>query len=114
MRPETVARYQFRGSLELEATRVVQDVETALAGVTLRKAELLALFADLRTQAYAAGRMGITVSGVASQVEDLKALTGCDSVAELGRWWLAHREAWVALHARVARTPPDIAPDAAE
>lgn len=85
---------------------MVQDVETALAGVTLRKAELLALFADLRSQAYAAERMGITVSGVASQVEDLKTLTGCDSVAELGRWWLAHRDAWVALHARVARTPP--------
>lgn len=89
---------------------MVQDVETALAGVTLRRAELLALFADLRSQTYAAEQMSITVSGVASQVENLKALTGCDSVAELGRWWLAHREAWVALHSRVA----GVAPDAAE
>ena len=76
---------------------MVQDVETALAGVTLRKAELLALFADLRSQAYAAERMG------------MKALTGCDSVAELGRWWIAHRDEWVALHARVARTRPHAA-----
>ena len=60
---------------------MVQNFETVLAGVTLRRAELLALFADLRTQAYAVERMGITVSGVASQVENLKALTGCDSVA---------------------------------
>lgn len=76
--------------------------DETLVSITVRKAELLAHLADFRTVRYAADAMGTTAHGAYSQIDDLKVLCECDSVAELGRWWLVNRDAWVGLLKRKA------------
>lgn len=70
--------------------------------ITLRRAEVLRELAANRTEREAADRLGIAVSGVRSHVERLKALTGCASVRELGRWWQTNRGMWLDYCRRAA------------
>ncbi len=76
---------------------MLEPNEATLGATTLRRVELLRHLADFRNEPYAAEQMSISVSGVRSHVEDLKIITGCESVADLGRWWLANRHAWLEL-----------------
>lgn len=71
-------------------------------GITLRRAEVLRELAANRTEREAAEHLGIAMSGVRSHVERLKALTGCTSVRELGRWWQANRDKWLDYCRRAA------------
>ena len=64
---------------------MLQPDGKALERITFRKAAVLALLADLRSQPYVARQLGISVSGVGSAVESLKVITECESVADLGR-----------------------------
>jgi DNA-binding CsgD family transcriptional regulator len=60
--------------------------------ITVRRAEVLREIADGRTLREVAAALGIERSGVRSQVERLKPLTGCENTRELGRWWREHRQ----------------------
>ena len=62
--------------------------------VSFRRAEILRELADGRTEREAAHVLGVELSTVRSHVEELKGITGCASVRELGRWWRANRPGW--------------------
>lgn len=62
--------------------------------ITVRRAEVLAHIVDGYSQVEVASRMHLSVNGIHSHVEDLRTVTGCQSIRELGRWWRSHRAAW--------------------
>ena len=70
--------------------------------ITSARARLLRELADGRTQHEICERNQMTYAGVRSLVEDLKAITGCRDVRELGRWWRENRAAWIAWCGRQA------------
>ncbi|HKS92836.1 MAG TPA: hypothetical protein VJQ83_12960 [Tepidiformaceae bacterium] len=45
----------------------------------------------------------LSYNTVRSYVEELKAMTGCSDVRELGRWWEEHRASWEVWCAEQAR-----------
>lgn len=63
--------------------------------ITLRRAAILRDLADGLTEPRVAEALGLTLPIVRGQVEQLKNLTGCVSVRQLGRWWRANRREWV-------------------
>jgi len=62
--------------------------------ITFARARVLRELADGRTEREIAEKLTMSYSGVRSQVEVLKALTGCHDVREIGRWWRVNRESW--------------------
>jgi DNA-binding NarL/FixJ family response regulator len=70
--------------------------------ITFARACVLRELEDARTEREIAERLHMTHNGVRSYVEDLKAITGCDNVREIGRWWRTHRDAWYGWCAEVA------------
>ena len=78
----------------------------ALSAITLRRAEILREFADGYTQREIAARLGISVNGVRSHVEDLRDITGSASVRGLGRWWRDHRLEWAFRACMLAGVDP--------
>ena len=64
--------------------------------ITIRRAEVLRELAEMRTEREVADILGVSLTTVRSHVEDLKAITGCDTVREMGRWWLSNRQGWAA------------------
>jgi DNA-binding CsgD family transcriptional regulator len=55
--------------------------------ITLRRAEVLRELADGRTDKEIAAKLGISVNGVRSHVEDLREITGMNHSRDIGRWW---------------------------
>ena len=76
------------------------EPEKVYAAITLRRAQVLCGLADARSEREIADALCLTLAGVRSHVEDLKGITGQQSVRELSRWWQAHRMAWLAFYAR--------------
>ena len=70
--------------------------------ISARKAEVLRELADGRTQAEIAEALGISVRGAHREIEVLRQELGRQSGRELGRWWRAHREEWLAHMHRCA------------
>lgn len=72
------------------------EAEEALSReITLRRAEVLREIAEGYSEREIAVRLGISPTGVRSHVEDLRRLTGCASMREMGRWWREKRAEWV-------------------
>lgn len=70
--------------------------------ITLRRAALLAQLADMRTERECAEALGLSLSGVRSAVEVLRAITGQASTRDLGRWWRVNAPAYVSYVAVLA------------
>lgn len=60
--------------------------------ITFRRAQVLRELADGYSESEAAAHLGVTISGFRASVQQLKDLTGCASVRELGRWGRAREE----------------------
>jgi hypothetical protein len=73
--------------------------------LTFARVGLLRELADGRTLAEASLSLGISLGRVRSSVRDLKAITGCSSTRDLGRWWRVMHEEWLAQCERVAGAP---------
>ena len=74
---------------------MMPEDQRILRRITLRRSEILTLLADGRTEREAATMPEIELTGIRSHVSQLKALTGCSSVRELGRWWRNMRGEWL-------------------
>ena len=70
--------------------------------ITRRRAEVLRELASGCSLPQVATRLGLSYNGARSHVESLKALTGCEDVAGLGRFWREHRLEWVQWHLHAA------------
>jgi DNA-binding CsgD family transcriptional regulator len=81
---------------------VADENDSIYQQITLRRAEVLRELADGYTESEIAEHLGITVNGVRSHVGDLREITGCSGVRELGRWWRHNRHGWMRSRARVA------------
>ena len=79
-----------------------QEHTDVLTRITWRKAQVLRSLADSMTEREAAEALGITENGIRSHVEQLKEITGSESVRDLSRWWRANRRAWVEMMAAAA------------
>lgn len=66
------------------------------ARVTFIRARVCAGLENQKTEREIADWLLVELSTVRSHVEDLKAITGCRDVRELGRWWRANRKSWCA------------------
>lgn len=86
-------------------THESQEQPVDWSRITLRKAEYLREFADGYTEPEVAARLGVSGNGVRSAVDDLRSVTGCGSVRELGRLWRARRHEWLAECAKAAGMP---------
>lgn len=84
---------QLKGKLEPVGDTARKSLP--LRKVTVRRAEVLAGLADGRTRAEIAERIGISVNGVRSHIEDLKRIAECPSDRNLGRWWRENRLEWL-------------------
>jgi DNA-binding NarL/FixJ family response regulator len=82
------------------ATVPQEDVSVFLS-LGYRRVQLLRCLADGLTEREAAERLGVKLTSVRSQVEDIKDVTGCESVRELGRWWRSSRSDWLAFCERL-------------
>lgn len=80
----------------------IQGVEGSFERLTVARVRVLRELEDGRTEREIAARLCMTYHGVRSHVEDLKALTGCQNVRDLGRWWRLNRTAWHVWLAREA------------
>lgn len=63
--------------------------------ITPRRAWVLRELADGHSLHATAARLNLTYNGVRSHVQDLKVITGCESVSELGRFWRRYRGDWL-------------------
>jgi DNA-binding CsgD family transcriptional regulator len=72
----------------------VESKEQLFIQITAARARVLRELADGWKEREVAAHLGVTYNGVRSLVRELKAITGCSGVHELGRWWRAHREEW--------------------
>ncbi len=70
--------------------------------ITIARARVLRGLANGQSERQVAEGLEITLNGVRSHVEDLKEVTGCHGVRELGQWWREHRTNWVAHAAEAA------------
>jgi hypothetical protein len=75
------------------------------ARITFIRARVFAGLENQMTEQKIADWLNVELSTVRSHVEDLKAITGCRDVRELGRWWRANRESWCAWCAEQAGMP---------
>jgi DNA-binding CsgD family transcriptional regulator len=83
--------------------RVVdRDLEEALTAITLRRAQVLRLLAEVRSEREIAEELHLTLAGVRSHIEDLKHITGHRSTRDLARWWQNNRVHWLNLYAQQA------------
>lgn len=62
--------------------------------LTFARVRVLRELADGRSEREVAKRLQMTYNGTRSIVADLKAVTECHDVRELGRWWRASRSVW--------------------
>lgn len=84
----------------------VTDVQTeTLLRITARRAAVLREMADGYTEREAARRLGISLTGLRSHLEELRNLTGLDSGRELGRWWRQERTVWLHVMSLQAGAP---------
>lgn len=72
------------------------------ARISRRKAQILTAIARRATQKEIAVLLVVAFDTVHTHVEQLKDITGCRSMAQLGNWWEQHRRPWVAYYARAA------------
>lgn len=70
--------------------------------LTFARVRLLRELEDRRTLHEVAELLGISYNGVRSCVNELKVITGCSDVRELGRWWRQFRGPWLAWCERQA------------
>ena len=63
--------------------------------IAFMRARVLAELEDRQPEHKIADRVGIEYSTVRSHVEDLKNITGCGDVRDLGRWWERNRGPWL-------------------
>ena len=75
--------------------------------LTFSRVRVLTALEDGRTQREAAARIGITLNGARSIVDDLKQITGCPDVKELARWWRRNRSGWLAWCCEQAGLPQE-------
>ena len=75
--------------------------------ITLARARVLRELSEGWKEREAAVRLGMTYNGVRSHVRDLKGITGCEDVDELGRWWRANRKGWLRWLATVTLSPSE-------
>ena len=75
--------------------------------ITFVKARVLAGLEDQQTEQRVADGLNVALSTVRSQVEELKAITGCPDVREIGKWWRRNRADWAAWCERQAGMGPD-------
>ena len=67
----------------------------SLERLTFSRVRVLRELAEGRTEREIAQRLQMTYNGVRSHVQDLKDLTGCRDVRELGRWWRRNGPRWL-------------------
>jgi DNA-binding CsgD family transcriptional regulator len=79
-----------------------QDIDFYVS-ITARRAAILALVVEHRTQREIAKSLGISPHTVRSHIDWLRGHTSTRSMAQLGRWWGRHRASWVAAMQRVSR-----------
>lgn len=79
-----------------------QRSREVLLRITARRAHILRELADGYSGQETALRIGLAFNGFRSHVQQLKEITGCTSVRELGRWWREHREEWLLVMGREA------------
>ena len=60
------------------------------------RVRVLRELADGRTEREIGERNQVSYAGFRSLVEDLKFITGCRDVWEMGRWWRENRASWLA------------------
>lgn len=70
--------------------------------ITVPRVLVLAELAAFHTEREAARNIGISTDGLKSHVRDLKDITGCCSVRELGAWWVENRWRWLDVMAEFA------------
>ena len=75
----------------------IESVEcaSALERLTFARVRVLRELAEGRTEREIAERLQMTYHGVRSHIEDLKDLTGCRDVRELGRRWRKNGPRWL-------------------
>ena len=74
----------------------VQDAEPIeWERITIVKAKVMAGLEGQLTERQIAENRFVALSTVRTHVEELKGITGCADVKELGRWWRRNRAAWV-------------------
>ena len=80
----------------------VTDVQTeTLLRITARRAAVLREM----PMATRNGKLGISLTGLRSHLEELRNLTGLDSGRELGRWWRQERTVWLHVMSLQAGAP---------
>ena len=75
--------------------------------ISFARARVLAGLEDQQTEQQIADRLGVALTTVRSQVEVLKAATGCQDVKELGKWWREKRDTWTEWCVAQARLGAD-------
>ncbi|MCL4232071.1 MAG: hypothetical protein KJ053_10845 [Dehalococcoidia bacterium] len=63
--------------------------------ITFSRAKVLREIADSRTEREVAVGLQVAYTTVRSHIAELKGLTGCHDVREMGRWWRDNREDWL-------------------
>ena len=61
---------------------------------TFARVRVLRELEDRHTAPEIAARLGMSTAGVRSHIQNLKGLTGSESIRDLGRWWAEHRLVW--------------------
>lgn len=72
---------------------------------TFARVRVITAIEDRLTEHQAAERLDMTYNGLRSVVDELKAMTGCGDLRELGRWWAERREQWLE-YCRQQTEPP--------
>lgn len=75
--------------------------------ITFVKARVLAGLEDQQTEQRIADGLNVALSTVRTHVGELKAISGCGDVRELGKWWRRNRLEWAAWCVRQAGILPD-------
>jgi DNA-binding NarL/FixJ family response regulator len=84
--------------------------EETLLRITVRRAEVLREMAEGFSEREAAEHLGLSYETVRSHAEELKLITGCSTVREVGRWWRRNRLAWANVMLAAAGLPAQWGP----
>ena len=81
---------------------MLQADDSVFNSLSYRRVQLLRRLADGLTGPESATLLDVKFTTVRSQVEEIKTLTGCESVRQLGPWWRSVRSDWLASCERLA------------
>lgn len=75
---------------------IESSAQTRYDWLTYSRIRVLRELAAGHTEAQGADNVGIQLTGFRSIVEDIKGITGLNSVREIGRWWRSESPKWLA------------------